>query len=95
MLPLIAKIADEIIKVPGSVMVLGYTDNVPVSQGKAYTNQTLSEARAAEVSQLLRVSGVPASRLQSLGRGEADPVGDNATAEGRARNRRVEIVVTQ
>jgi type VI secretion system protein ImpK len=95
MVPLIAKIANEIAKVPGSVMVLGYTDNVPVSDTKAYTNQSLSEERAAQVLQLLQATGVPSDRLQSLGKGDADPVGDNATAEGRARNRRVEIVVTQ
>jgi type VI secretion system protein ImpK len=95
MKPLIVKIANEIIKVPGNVTVLGYTDNVPVRISQAGSNQVLSEQRAFQVLRLLQEAGVPSSRIQAIGKGEADPIGDNATAEGRARNRRVEILVTQ
>jgi type VI secretion system protein ImpK len=45
--------------------------------------------------QMLQSSGVPANRLEAVGKGEADPIGDNATAQGRAQNRRVEITVAQ
>jgi type VI secretion system protein ImpK len=93
--PLIAKIAAEIIKVPGKVTVLGYTDNVPVKSRHFASNDALSEERATQVMQMLQASGVPASRLEALGKGEADPLGDNRTARGRAQNRRVEISVAE
>ncbi|SAK49545.1 OmpA/MotB family outer membrane protein [Caballeronia pedi] len=91
--PLIAKIAQEIAKVPGKVTVSGYTDNVPVRSRQYESNGTLSEERATQVMQMLQAAGVPAGRLEAIGKGEADPVGNNATAQGRAQNRRVEISV--
>jgi type VI secretion system protein ImpK len=45
--------------------------------------------------QMLQTAGVPAARLEAVGRGDADPIGDNATVQGRAQNRRVEITVAQ
>lgn len=93
--PLIAKIAGEIVKVPGKVTVLGYTDNVPIRSRQFASNDALSEERATQVMQMLQSSGVPANRLEAVGKGEADPIGDNATAQGRAQNRRVEITVAQ
>jgi type VI secretion system protein ImpK len=93
--PLIAKIAGEIVKVPGKVMVLGYTDNVPIKSRQFASNDALSEERATQVMQMLQASGVQANRLEAVGKGEADPVGDNRTAPGRAQNRRVEITVAQ
>jgi outer membrane protein OmpA-like peptidoglycan-associated protein len=71
--------------------VEGYTD----SAGKAETNQKLSEARAKAVFDFLKAQGVADTRLAYQGLGPANPVADNATKEGRARNRRVEIVVAQ
>lgn len=93
--PLIAKIASEITKVPGKVTVLGYTDNIPIRSKQFASNLTLSEERATQVMQMLQGSGVPAHRLEAVGKGEANPVDDNRTAQGRARNRRVEIIVAQ
>ena len=54
-------------------------------------NQTLSVNRAKSVTDYLARQGVAAGRLSVEGRGPNDPIGDNATAEGRAANRRVEI----
>lgn len=93
--PLIAKIAAEIVKVPGKVTVLGYTDNLPIRSRQFASNDSLSEERATQVMQMLQASGVPASRLEAFGKGEADPLGDNKTAQGRAQNRRVEIRVAE
>jgi len=93
--PLISKIAGEIARVPGKVTVLGYTDNVPIRSRQFASNQALSEERAAQVMQMLQAAGVPASRLEAAGNGDAEPVGDNRTAQGRAQNRRVEIVVAR
>lgn len=68
----------------------GYTD----SQGDDAVNQKLSEDRAAAVKNYLVKKGVADSRLQSFGHGENDPVADNTTAAGRAKNRRVEFKVS-
>lgn len=93
--PLIAKIAAEIARVPGQVSVLGYTDSVPIRSRQFASNNALSEERATQVMQLLQAGGVPARRLEAMGKGDADPVADNGTAQGRAQNRRVEITVAK
>lgn len=72
-----------------SVLIEGHTD----SQGSANLNQVLSQKRAEAVRDALLQDGVAASRLTAVGLGKDRPVADNATAEGRGRNRRVEIVV--
>jgi outer membrane protein OmpA-like peptidoglycan-associated protein len=71
-----------------NLRVEGFTDNV----GSAATNQKLSEARAKAVYDFLKAQGVADTRLAFQGLGPANPVADNATADGRAKNRRVEIV---
>jgi outer membrane protein OmpA-like peptidoglycan-associated protein len=71
------------------VTVAGYTD----STGLADYNQKLSERRAATVALYLNSRGVAQQRLAAIGHGEQDPVASNSTAEGRAKNRRVEITL--
>jgi outer membrane protein OmpA-like peptidoglycan-associated protein len=70
--------------------VEGHTD----STGSAATNQELSLKRAMTVRDYLISQGVPASKIDVAGLGPTAPIGDNATTDGRARNRRVEIVVS-
>ncbi len=72
-----------------SVLIDGYTD----SSGDAARNKTLSQQRAASVRDALVAAGVKASRITVAGHGEADPVADNNTASGRARNRRVVVIL--
>jgi OmpA-OmpF porin, OOP family len=67
--------------------VEGYTDN----QGNAAANQALSEKRAQAVVAWLGAHGVDAARLSAKGLGQANPVADNTTDDGRAKNRRVEL----
>lgn len=75
---------------PDSTFVVeGHTD----SQGKAALNQTLSENRARAVRDYLVEHGVAADRITSTGLGPSRPVAENSSAEGRANNRRVEIVI--
>ena len=77
-----------------SVHVAGYTDNVPVKgalKKKFPSNQELSDARAASAVQALRDGGV--ANLTAAGHGETNPVGSNNTVDGRAKNRRVEVIV--
>jgi outer membrane protein OmpA-like peptidoglycan-associated protein len=70
-----------------AIRIEAYTD----SQGSASANLALSAKRADAVRRVLAAAGVPGNRIQSIGRGEVQPVADNTTAAGRARNRRVEI----
>ena len=72
-----------------SVTVIGYTDTT----GDANYNMGLSKRRAEAVSSYLATIGVPADKTRTLGRGENDPIASNDTAEGRAQNRRVEVIV--
>ncbi len=77
------------------VLVEGNTDNVPISQTNIRNNWDLSALRASSVVQALQSDyGVDPSRLSAAGRGEYNPVADNATAEGRQRNRRTQIIIT-
>jgi OmpA-OmpF porin, OOP family len=73
------------------VGVYGHTDNV----GNDGANQTLSEQRAASVRSYLLSKGLPANRIESKGYGSKQPVADNNTVEGKAQNRRVQIVLGQ
>ncbi len=72
------------------MVVEGYTDSV----GDDNYNQKLSEDRAKSVREYLVSKGVDSSRITSVGRGESSPVSDNSSPEGRANNRRVEIIVS-
>jgi outer membrane protein OmpA-like peptidoglycan-associated protein len=69
----------------------GYTD----SSGSDAENRTLSERRAQAVADRLVTEGIDSSRIRVVGRGEDQPIADNGTDEGRASNRRVEIVVNR
>jgi outer membrane protein OmpA-like peptidoglycan-associated protein len=71
------------------IAVEGYTD----SRGSDSFNQQLSQKRAEAVRGYLVTRGVPSERIQAVGRGEASPIAGNESAEGRANNRRVEIVI--
>lgn len=93
--PLLAKIAGEVIKVPGKVTVIGHSDNQPIRSRAFPSNQALSEERATQVMQMLQAAGVPSGRLEAIGKGDTAPIADNRTFQGRAQNRRVEINVAE
>jgi OmpA-OmpF porin, OOP family len=73
------------------VGVYGHTDNV----GNDAANQNLSEQRAGSVKKYLENKGITANRIESKGMGSSKPVADNNTSDGKAKNRRVEIVLGQ
>ncbi|WP_305037468.1 type IVB secretion system protein IcmH/DotU [Epibacterium sp. Ofav1-8] len=78
----------------GPVRVVGHTDSVPMSgRGRFKTNEQLSEARAQTVADLLAQDLANPDRISVEGKGAVDPIADNSTREGRARNRRVEILI--
>jgi chemotaxis protein MotB len=74
------------------IIVEGHTDNVPISTAEFPSNWELSTARATNVVRYLIARGIPATRLGAAGYAALDPVASNATAGGRALNRRVDIV---
>lgn len=83
-------VASSLLKYPNSrIEVIGHTDNT----GSAAYNQDLSQRRAVAVASILRESGVPGNRVAAFGRGEDQPIASNLTPEGRAKNRRVEIII--
>jgi OOP family OmpA-OmpF porin len=73
-----------------AITITGHTDNV----GGEAANQKLSLRRANAVKQYLSSHGIDGSKIKTTGRGKTSPVADNKTAQGRARNRRVEVVIT-
>ncbi len=76
------------------VRVEGHTDNLPVHNAQFDSNWELSTARATGIARLLlELHAIPADRISAAGFAEFHPVADNATAEGRAQNRRVDLVV--
>ena len=88
------QVAASIRGLPNSIVVEGHTDDVPISTSQFRSNWELSTARATEVLRVLVDDlGVPAGRVAAAGYGEQRPVASNATAEGRSRNRRVELAI--
>lgn len=94
-LEVLAGIADTLKNSPGRIIIEGHTDNVPLSSGKYSSNWELSTARAASVLNFFIAKGVDPNRFSIAGYGEYRPVADNATDDGRAKNRRVEMVISK
>jgi len=76
------------------VLVEGHTDSIPIKTAKFKDNWDLSTARATNIVRLLITDGVDPLRLTSSGRAEFEPVASNATPEGRAKNRRTDIILS-
>ncbi len=94
--PIAAKIAAALDPEPGPIDIIGHTDNVklrPSSQFKS--NFDLSVARAKAVAEVVATGIADQSRIAVAGKGEDEPIADNKTAEGRAKNRRVELMITR
>lgn len=91
-LPLLRRIGEALNEIPGSVLVTGHTDSVPIRSARFPSNWHLSVERAESVRALLSQT-VDAGRLSAEGRADSEPVAGNATAADRARNRRVEITL--
>lgn len=94
-LPVFDKLADILTTYKGNLIEIeGHTDNVPISSVAYPNNNWLSSARALNAATyLIEEKGLDPKTLSWTGRGEYDPVASNATSEGRAKNRRVEIKI--
>lgn len=90
------KLSRILANIPGQIEVAGNTDSTPIRSRLYADNMALSEARARAVADLLAKFVLDGkTRIISKGQGSTQPVGDNATPEGRLRNRRVEITVVK
>lgn len=90
---LMRRIADALVRVGGTVLITGHTDNTPMRSLRFPSNWHLSEERARAVSDLFVAAGVPAERMRAEGRADGEPVAANDSVANRALNRRVEIVL--
>ncbi len=91
--PVLLKIGDILKEYDDfGIEIIGHTDNIPIKSGPYKDNDYLSAARAIETAQyLIKTKNLDASKLSFSGKGEKEPVDTNATADGRARNRRIEF----
>ncbi len=90
--PMFERIGAALNQVPGPVLIAGHTDNQPIRSLRFPSNWHLSKDRAASVKALLGAFVKP-ERLTAEGRADTEPLADNAAADGRAKNRRVEITL--
>src|SRR5216683_457760 len=93
--PLLDRIGLALKEEPGTVRVIGYTDDQPIRTIAFPSNFQLSTARAKEASAIIGASVGDPSRLTAEGRADADPIATNSTPEGRERNRRIEVVLNR
>ncbi|MBU6437346.1 MAG: type VI secretion system protein TssL, long form, partial [Betaproteobacteria bacterium] len=91
--PLMLRIGDALASIPGLILITGHTDNIPINTPRFPSNWHLSQERAKAVAAILARKVTPATRLQPEGRADSEPVAPNDTAQGRAKNRRVEITL--
>jgi len=95
-LPVINKIEDILSETDGEIRVAGHTDNLPIDNEYFKSNWELSGGRAASVTrELLRDGRLKKGRFVITGYADTKPIADNSTSEGRATNRRVEVIIVQ
>lgn len=90
--PLLLRIAKALHDTPGAVQITGHTDNEPIRTVRFPSNWHLSKARADAVKAELSATIKP-ERMRTEGRADGEPIADNSTAQGRAKNRRVEVTL--
>ena len=91
--PVLARVGSALERVPGTIRIIGHTDNRPIRSLRFPSNWHLSEERARTVQQMLARQVRAPARMAAEGRADAEPIAPNDTAANRARNRRVEITL--
>lgn len=91
--PVLRRLAETLRPLENPLRVEGHTDSVPIHTVQFPSNWELSTARASRVVRFLIEQGIPLSRLSAAGYADQRPVASNATAAGRAQNRRVDLVI--
>ncbi|MFN7065509.1 MAG: flagellar motor protein MotB [Aquificaceae bacterium] len=91
--PILDKLSDVIKEIPNPMEIEGHTDNIPISTERFPSNWELSTARASAIARYFISRGINPERLKASGYADTRPIASNTTPEGRAQNRRVEIVI--
>jgi chemotaxis protein MotB len=91
--PILDKLYEILKDLPNPVEVEGHTDSIPISTEKFPSNWELSTARASSIVRYFIAKGINPERLKASGYADTKPIASNATPEGRAQNRRVEVVI--
>ncbi|MEM6897948.1 MAG: type VI secretion system protein TssL, long form [Pseudomonadota bacterium] len=91
----LSRVAEALDDTEGPIIIVGHSDNQPIRSSRFPSNQHLSLARAEAVMRTLAGQIAAADRLEAEGRADAEPIADNSTREGRATNRRIEIVLVK
>jgi type VI secretion system protein ImpK len=91
--PIAARVAATLDKEPGHIKIVGHTDNTPIHTVRFPSNFELSVERAKAVAAVLKLGLADSGRVDIEGKGPDVPITSNATPEGRAKNRRVEIFI--
>lgn len=95
-LPVLDKVRDLLVSTAGTISVEGHTDNLPINTARFRSNWVLSSARALAVAEYLFIAPeLDENRFSVVGHSSTKPIATNDTAEGRATNRRVEIIIKQ
>ena len=92
-LAVLHKLIPVLDSVPHKLIVAGHTDTQDIRSARFPSNWELSSARAGSVVRYLQANGIQPGRLAAIGYADTRPLADNTTAEGRARNRRVELIL--
>jgi chemotaxis protein MotB len=92
-LTVLRTVAEHLRREPFNLEITGHTDVTPISNSAFASNWELSAVRATSVVRLLAENGIAPARLFAIGREASQPIASNNTAEGRARNRRVELMI--
>jgi type VI secretion system protein ImpK len=91
----LTKVANALNEADGPIIIVGHSDNVPIRSSRFGSNMALSLARAESVMKDLAGKIEDSSRLKAEGRADQEPIASNDTRDGRARNRRIEIVLVR
>ncbi|MCH2164944.1 MAG: type IVB secretion system protein IcmH/DotU [Marinovum sp.] len=91
----LSRVADAMNDTDGPIIIVGHSDNVPIRSSRFPSNMALSLARAETVMRSLAGQISDEERLKAAGRADKEPIADNATSDGRAKNRRIEVVLVR
>jgi type VI secretion system protein ImpK len=92
-LPIMKRIAEALNEEPGKVIIAGHSDNIPIKTARFPSNLHLSLKRAESVMHSIADSIADETRMSAEGRSDVEPIADNKTKEGRAENRRIEVIL--
>jgi type VI secretion system protein ImpK len=91
--PIIIRIAEALNEEEGKVIIAGHSDNIPIKTARFPSNLHLSLKRAESVMNKIADTLTEQGRMTAEGRSDKDPIADNSTKEGRAVNRRIEVII--